>query len=94
MTRLFHFAKLRAAKSGKENPEISQNVAHLPQKNLKIFMKVVSIHKPQFLTFYVLSAAYQRTRRKLCWGLSDVQEKGGGEESGFHLEGLERSCDH
>ena len=33
-------------------------------------------------------------RRKLCWGLSDVQEKGGGEESGFHLEGLERSCDH
>ena len=31
-------------------------------------MKVVSIHKPQFLTFYILSAAYQRTWKKLCWG--------------------------
>ena len=31
-------------------------------------MKEVSIHKPQFLTFYVPSAAYQRTWRKLRWG--------------------------
>ena len=29
-------------------------------------------------------------REKLCWGLNDVQEKGGGGGSGFHLEGLER----
>ena len=29
-----------------------------------------------------------------CWGPSDVQEKGGGGGSGFHLEGLKRSWDH
>ena len=42
-------------------------LTHL-KKKLKIFMKVVSIHKPQSLTFYVPLAAYLRTWRKLRWG--------------------------